>query len=62
MENLVADHLSCIEQEKDSNEIPINDAFPVEYLLSITANSPPWYAPFTNFLACGVFPPDLFFF
>ena len=55
VENLMADHLTHIEQEEDSNEIPIDDAFPDEYLLSITANSPPWYAPFANFLACGVF-------
>ena len=62
VENLVADHLSRIEQEKeDSNEFPINDDFPDEYLLSITANSPPWYTPFKIFLACGVFPPDLLF-
>jgi len=58
----VADHLLHIEQEEeDSNEIPIDDAFPDEYLLSITANSPPWYVPFANFLVCGVFPPDLSF-
>ena len=62
VEDLVADHLSCIEQEEeDSNELPIDDAFPDEYLLGITANSPPWYAPFENFLACGVFPHDLSF-
>ena len=55
-------HLSRIEQEEeDSNEFPIDDAFPDEYLLSVTANSPPWYASFTNFLACGVFPPELSF-
>ena len=57
----MADHLSRIEQEESSNEIPINDAFPDEYLLSITANSPPWYALFANFLACGVFSPYLSF-
>ena len=57
----MADHLSRIEHEEDSNEFPIDDAFPDEYLLSITANSPPWYAPFANFLACGVFPPDLLY-
>jgi len=60
VENLMADHLSRIDhEEEDSNEFPIDDAFPDEYLLSITANSPPWYAPFANFLACGVFLPDL---
>ena len=45
-ENLVADHLSHNEQEEeDSNEILIDDVFPDEYLLSITANSPPWMLP-----------------
>jgi len=58
----MADHLSRIEQEEeDSNEFPIDDAFHDEYLLSITANSPPWYASFANFLACDVFSPDLSF-
>ena len=58
----MADHLSRIEQEEEnSNEFPIDDAFPDEYLLSITAYSLPWYALFANFLACGVFPPDLSF-
>ena len=58
----MAYHLSCTEQEEeDSNEFSINDAFPDEYLLSINANSPPWYAPFANFLACGVFSPDLLY-
>jgi len=58
----MADHLSCIKQEEeDFNKIPIDDAFPDEYLLSITANSPPWYAPFTNFLAYGIFLSELSF-
>jgi len=55
VKNLVADHLSRIEQEEDFNEFPIDDAFPDKYMLSITANSPPWYAPFANFLACCAF-------
>jgi len=46
VKNLVADHLSRIEQEEeDSNEITIEDAFSDEYLLSITTNSPPWILP-----------------
>ena len=58
----MADHLSRIEQEdEDSNEFPVDDTFPDEYLLSITSKSPPWYAPFANFLACGIFLPDLSF-
>jgi len=57
----VADYISRIEQEqKDCNGIPNDDAFPDEYLLSITANSLR-YAPFANFLACGIFSPDLSF-
>ena len=56
----MADHLPRIEQEEeDSNEIPIDDTFLNEYLLSITTNSPPWYALFTNFLACSIFSSDL---
>ena len=58
----MADHLFRIEQEEeDSNKFSIDDAFPDEYLLSIIANSPSWYAHFVNFLAYSVFPPDLSF-
>jgi len=55
VENLVADHLSHIEQEENSNEFPIDDAFPDEYLLSITANLTLWYAPFINFFSMWCF-------
>ena len=62
IENLVADHLSRIEQDEDESiELPINDAFPVEYLMAIHTNKTSWYVDFVNFLACGVFPTDLSF-
>jgi len=38
VKNLVVDYLSRIEEEEDSNEFPIDDAFLDERLLSITAN------------------------
>jgi len=58
----VTDYLSRIKhEEEDSNEFPIDDVFSNEYLLSITANSPAWYAPFANLLACVGFPHDLLY-
>ena len=50
VENLVADHFSRIEQdEEESKEMPIDDAFPNEYLMAISTNTTPWYADFINF-------------
>jgi len=61
IDNLVVDHLSRIEQDKSkSEESPIDDEFPDEYLMALDTYKTPWYADFVNFLACGVFPPDFF--
>jgi len=43
----VADHLSRIEQDEDeSTELPIDDAFPDECLMALYTNKAPWYADF----------------
>ena len=62
VENLIADHLSRIEQdEEEAKAIPIGDAFSDEYLMAINNNKALWYSDFINFLACDIFPTDLSF-
>jgi len=57
IENLVVDHFLRIEQDEDeSTELPINDAFFDEYLMALYTNKTSWYADFVNFLACSVLP------
>ena len=42
VENFIVDHLSRIEQDKEeSKEMPIDDAFPDEYLMVINTNTTP---------------------
>ncbi|XP_058733004.1 uncharacterized protein LOC131604588 [Vicia villosa] len=55
-ENVVADHLSRLENLKPE-QVPIDDDFPYERL--IAQSDAPWYADFVNYLAAGVLPPDL---
>nr|XP_027096219.1 uncharacterized protein LOC113716121 [Coffea arabica] len=52
-ENLVADHLSRILVEEDSE--PLKDAFPEEHLFSLNSQLP-WYADLVNYLVTGDFP------
>jgi len=63
IENLVADHLSRIEQEDEDGpaETPIDDSFPDKYMMALYTNETPWYADIINYLACGVFPSDFSF-
>ncbi|XP_022881101.1 uncharacterized protein LOC111398435 [Olea europaea var. sylvestris] len=56
-ENQVADHLSRLEQLRDSNDVDINEDFPDEQLLQI--EKAPWYADIVNYLASGYMHPDL---
>ena len=55
-QNLVADHLSCLEHIK-SDSTPINDAFPLDRLQEIS-EVVPWYAPIANYLVSRTFPPN----
>ncbi|XP_050254823.1 uncharacterized protein LOC126700654 [Quercus robur] len=57
-ENLVADHLSRLEQEEVSLDLVIQEAFPDEQLFACEIKLP-WYADIVNYLACNVLPPDL---
>ncbi|XP_058216884.1 uncharacterized protein LOC131327767 [Rhododendron vialii] len=54
VENVVADHLSCLEFEDSSSKLPIVDTFPDEQLFSIS--SCPWYADIVNYLVTGRIP------
>lgn len=56
IENTVADHLSRLEVDKNS-DIPINESFPVEQLMAIA--SIPWYADLVNYLVSGIIPSNL---
>ena len=56
--NLVVDHLSRIENRRDN--IPIQDDFPDEVLLALTAVkdmfSEPWFADIVNYLVVSAIP------
>ncbi|KAJ4720983.1 DNA-directed DNA polymerase [Melia azedarach] len=60
-ENLVADHLSRLEQKEieDDAERSINEVFPDEQLFSLQKSDAPWYADFVNYLASNIIPADL---
>ena len=56
-ENLVADHLSRLEGARD--DVPVNDEFPDEKLLSIEdKRAVPWFADYVNYLVAKVVPPE----
>jgi len=58
--NVVADHLSHLgPKTTTSEELPIDDLFPNEQLLSISHQVIPWYVDLVNFKVCGVLPPGL---
>ena len=58
-ENVVADHLSCLESDKGiGDRTKIEESFPYDQLLAMEAQLP-WYADFVNYLACNVLPPRL---
>ena len=58
-ENLVADHLSRLDQEglkKNDDGVLINETFHDEHLLSVASNELPWFADIANYLVSGTFP------
>ncbi|KAK8947387.1 hypothetical protein KSP39_PZI006995 [Platanthera zijinensis] len=59
-ENLVADHLSRLEQSDERNRlVEIRENFPDERILAITEGSIPWYADIVNYIVSNVLPPDM---
>ena len=57
-ENVVADHLSRIENEDAKSWSPIVEMFPDEQLYQVK-ESLPWFADIVNYLAGGHLPPDM---
>ena len=61
-ENLVADHLSRIDQDglkRNDDGVPINETFHAEHLLSVVSKELSWYADIANYLMSGFLPYDL---
>ena len=58
MKNLVANHLSRIEQPLKIEKAPINESFPDEQLLAISFITP-WYADYVNYLVSNIIPSQL---
>uniref|UniRef100_A0A2N9J3X5 Reverse transcriptase domain-containing protein n=1 Tax=Fagus sylvatica TaxID=28930 RepID=A0A2N9J3X5_FAGSY len=56
VENVVADHLSRLTFEDNSDHLPINDEFPDEHLFVISKLS--WYAHIVNYLVVGEIPKE----
>ena len=59
VENIVADHLSRLENSKEGfeKESSIREEFSDEYLFSVSIT--PWYADIANFLASDILPHNL---
>ena len=58
-ENVVADHLSCLEGDQIHDDgSPIEDRILDDFLYAIEVKELPWYSDLVNFLACGEFPPS----
>ena len=58
-ENLVADHLSRLDQDglkKNYDGMPINETFYDEHLLMVASKELPWYADIANYLVSGTLP------
>ena len=63
-ENLIADHLSRLDQEelnKSDNGVPINESFHGEHLLTLDSKELPWFGDFANYLVSGALPYGLDF-
>ena len=56
--NVIADHLSRVEQnETENEEAELTENFPYEQLFKVSFQIP-WYADIVNYLACGVVPQE----
>ena len=57
-DNVIADHLSRVEQnETENEETELKENFPDEQLFKVSFQIP-WYADIVNYLACGVVPQE----
>ncbi|GJY77600.1 reverse transcriptase domain-containing protein [Tanacetum coccineum] len=55
-ENVAADHLSRIENNKISDDSEVDDNFPGETLMEINTKDEPWFADFANYLVGDIIP------
>ncbi|GJZ27951.1 reverse transcriptase domain-containing protein [Tanacetum coccineum] len=55
-ENVIADHLSLIENEEISDDSKVDDNFPGETLMEINTINEPWFAYFANYLLDDIIP------
>ncbi|GKE55549.1 reverse transcriptase domain-containing protein, partial [Tanacetum coccineum] len=55
-ENVAADHLSRIENDKSSDDNDVDDNFPGENLMEINTKDEPWFADFAKNLVAEVIP------
>ncbi|GJY06592.1 reverse transcriptase domain-containing protein [Tanacetum coccineum] len=55
-ENVAADHLSRIENDKSSDDSDVDDNFPGETLMEINTKDEPWFADFANYLVVDIIP------
>ncbi|GKD34128.1 DNA-directed DNA polymerase, partial [Tanacetum coccineum] len=55
-ENVVADHLSQIENDETSDDSEVDDNFPGETLMEINTKDETWFADFANYLVSDIIP------
>nr|GEV09330.1 hypothetical protein [Tanacetum cinerariifolium] len=60
-ENVVADHLSRIENEEISDESEVDDNFPRETLMEINTGNEPWFTDFANYLVGDIIPKGMMY-
>ncbi|GKB78220.1 putative reverse transcriptase domain-containing protein [Tanacetum coccineum] len=56
IENVVADHLSRIENDETSDDSEVDDNFPGEALMEINTRNEPWFADFAYYLVSDIIP------
>nr|GEU30238.1 retrovirus-related Pol polyprotein from transposon 17.6 [Tanacetum cinerariifolium] len=55
-ENVAADHLSRIKNDKSSDDSEVDDNFPRETLMEINTKNKPWFVDFANYLVANIIP------
>ncbi|GJY61343.1 hypothetical protein Tco_0462000 [Tanacetum coccineum] len=60
-ENVVADHLSLIENNESSDDSNVDDNFLGETLMEINTKDEPWFVDFANYLVAGIIPKGMMY-
>ncbi|GJW63518.1 hypothetical protein Tco_0115402, partial [Tanacetum coccineum] len=55
-ENVIANHLSQIENDESSDDSDVDDNFPGETLMEINIKDEPWFADFASYLVDDIIP------